>query len=55
MMQISLKLYVAFQETRFLEVAAMFTDNCIEYIKRHRYFLDNDPETHSDQLEYVLK
>ena len=43
------------EETRFLEVAAMFIQNCVEYIRKHRHFLDSEPEKHTVQLEYVLK
>ena len=46
---------VGFQETRFLDVAAMFIQNCVEYVRKHRHFCDSEPEKHSHQLEFTLK
>lgn len=42
------------EEAKFAEVALVFVNHCVEFIRKHRHFVASDPE-YLVQLEYILK
>jgi len=42
------------EEGKFAEVALVFVNHCVEFIRKHRHFVASDPE-YLVQLEYILK
>ena len=42
------------EESKFAEVALVFVNHCVEFIRKHRHFVASDPE-YLVQLEFILK
>jgi len=42
------------EEAKFSEVALVFVNHCVEFIRKHRHFVASDPE-YLVQLEHILK
>ena len=47
-------LLMADEEAKFAEVALVFVNHCVEFIRKHRHFLASDPE-YITQLEAILQ
>ena len=48
------KKYYHLQESRFIEVATVFINHCIEFIKQHRHFIGQD-EKYFIQLQSIVR
>ena len=46
--------YIYLQESRFIEVATVFINHCIEFIKKHRHFIGQD-EKYFIQLQSIVR
>lgn len=42
------------EEAKFSEVAMVFVNHCVEFVRKHRHFVASDPE-YLVQLEHILK